>query len=77
MLTAKKTLLGMERTRTETSSFDLLGVIKVGEIVLLRQSHSQDSGRRRSVFNDDLFGFYLRPNLRMHEPGFLDPDDLR
>jgi hypothetical protein len=58
MRTAKKTLLEMEHTRMVTLSFDSQGVTKLGEIVLQRQSRSQSSGRRHSVFNDDLFTLY-------------------
>lgn len=76
MRTVKQMVLEMERTRMGTSSFDLPGVIKVGETVQPRQSHSPNNGRRRSVFNDDWFPPHLHPNLRIH----LDSrnlDDLR
>jgi hypothetical protein len=76
MRTVVKMLLEMERTRTETSSFDLRGVIKVGEIVLQRQSLSLSSGGLRSVLDNDLFIPHLHPNLRIYQ-GYRDSDDLR
>jgi hypothetical protein len=76
MRTVVKMLLETERTRMETSSFDLQGVIKVGETVLQRQSPSPNSGGLRSVLDDDLFIPHLHPNLRIYQ-GSRDSDDLR
>jgi len=79
MRIVKKMLREMEHTRMGTSSFDLQGVIKVGEsrkIVLQRQSLSQGSGGRRSVFNDDLFAPHQHPKLHIYQ-GFGNPNDLR